>query len=199
MKNIKEFIYYYRSCPLCNNWITLDVDLPIPTTLEITDDNLVLTIIGTRGNKNKEYLISFKDNKIISDHTFVFDDIVSTIKRLYEPNHVETLKIEARCYGCSNFRYWSKMMVYSNKTKKLKNIFVGGERVQFHELSRSNEKISYIISNNYNTEETEVFILRSNVKGKALKIKLPFMPFKEIDFINKNKILDKIKKISVLA
>jgi len=199
MKNIKEFIYYYRSCPLCNNWITLDADLPIPTTLEIRDDNLALTIIGKNGNENREYLISFKDNKIKSDHPFVFGDVVSTIKRLYLPDYSETLKIEARCYGCSNFRYWSKMMIYNDRTKKLKNIYVGGERVQFHELSKSNEKISYIISNNYNTEDTEVFILRSNVKGKALKIKIPFIPFKEIDFNNKNKILDKIKKISVLA
>lgn len=199
MKNIKELIYYYRSCPLCKNWITLDADLPIPTTLEIRDDNLVLTIIGKNGAENKEYLISFKNNKIVSDHPFVFGDVVGTIKRLYLYDYSEQLKIEARCYGCSNFRYWSKMMIYNERTKKLENIGIGGERVQFHELSKSNEKISYIIYSNYTTEETEVFILRSTVKGKALKIKLPFMPFKDLDFNNKDKILDKIKKISILA
>jgi hypothetical protein len=199
MKNIKDFIYYYRSCPLCKNWITLDVDLPIPTTLEIKDNYLLLTIIDKNGVQGRKYSISFKDNKVESDYPFVFGDVVSTIKRLYLPKYTASIKIEARCYGCSNFRYWSKMMIYNDRTKKLKNIGIGGERVQFHELSQSNEKISYIISNNYNTEETEVFILRSNVKGKALKIKIPFMPFEEIDFNNKNKILDKIKKISVLA
>jgi len=199
MKNIKEFIYYYRSCPLCKNWITLDADLPIPTTLEIGDDNLQLTIIGKNGAENKEYLISFKDNKIMSNHPFVFGDVVGTIKRLYLPDYSEQLKIEARCYGCSNFRYWSKMMTYNERTKKLKNISVGGERVQFHELNKSNEKISYIIYNNYNTMETEVFVLRSTVKGKAIKIKLPFMPFKNIDFNKKEIILDKIKKILILA
>lgn len=199
MKTIKEFIYYYRSCPLCNNWITLDADLPIPTTLEIRDDHLVFTIVGKNGNKNKEYLISFKNNKIESDHPFVFGDVVSTIKKLYFPEYSESLKIEARCYGCSNFRYWSKMMTYNDRTKKLNNINIGGERVQFHEISKSNEKISYIISNSYSTEETEIFIIRPSVQGKALKIKVPFMPFKKIDFNNKTKILDKIKKIAILA
>ena len=199
MKNIKEFIYYYRSCPLCKNWITLDVDLPIPTTLEIKDNHLNLTIIGKNGNENREYLISFKDNKIESEYPFIFGDVVSTIKRLYLPQYSATLKIEARCYGCSNFRYWSKMIVYNDKTKKLKNISIGGERVRFHELSQSNEKISYIISNNYNIEETEVYILKSNIKDKALKMHIPFIPFKKIDFDAKYTILDKIKKISVLA
>lgn len=199
MKTIKDLIYYYRSCPLCNNWITLDADLPIPTTLEIRDDSIAFTILGQRGNKDREYNISFKNNKITSDHPFVVGDVVSIIKRLYMEDYSETLKIEARCYGCSNFRYWSKMIQYNDRTKKLTNIAVGGERVQFHELSKSNEKISYIISNNYNVEETEIYVLRGGVKGKALKINIPFLPFKKIDFANKNKLLDRIKKISVLA
>ena len=199
MKSIKDFIFYYRSCPLCNNWITLDVDLPIPTTLEIQDDNLFLTIIDKKGNENKEYNIFFKDNKVYGKNPFVFGDIVSTIKKLYIQDYKESLKIEARCYSCSNFRYWSKTMTYNNRSKKIQNIAIGGERVQFHELSKTNEKISYIICNNYNVKETEAFVLRQNLKGKALKIKLPFLPFKKIDFNSKNDLLDKIKKISVLA
>jgi hypothetical protein len=199
MKNIKDFIFYYRSCPLCKNWITLDVDLPIPTVLEIKDDCLMLKIVGKPSEEQREYSISFKDNKIQSKHPFVFGDVVSTLKRLYLPDYSSSIKIEARCYGCSNFRYWSKIMTYNERTKKLNNIYISGERVQFHELSKSNEKISYIISNNYNTNETEVFVIKSDIKDKALKIKLPFIPFKKIDFDNKNKILDKIKKILVLA
>lgn len=199
MKSIQDFIYYYRSCPLCKNWITLDVDLPIPTTLEIQDDRLIFTVIGKGGKKDKTYSILFDRNKVESDYPFILDDVVSTIKKLYYPKYSESFKIEARCYGCSNFRYWSKTLIYNDRTKKLRNIGLGGERVQFHELNKSNEKISYIISNNYNSEETEVFVLRSSIKGKATKIKLPFMPFKKIDFNNKSKILDKIKKILILA
>lgn len=199
MKSIRDFIYYYRSCPLCKNWVTLDVDLPIPTTLEIKDDRLVFTVVGKRGKEDKEYSILYDKNKVESKYPFVFDDVVSLMERLYSNDYSTRFKIEARCYGCSNFRYWSKMMIYNERTKKITNIGIGGERVQFHELGRFNEKISYIISNNYTAEETEVFILRSNVKGKALKIKLPFMPFRKLDFNSRDEILDKIKKISVLA
>lgn len=199
MKTIKDFIYYYRSCPLCNNWITLDVDLPIPTTLVIQEKELLLTIIGKNGESDREYRISFEDNKIDSNHPFIFGDVVSTIKRLYLPNYTASLKIEARCYGCSNFRYWSKIMNYNERSKKLKGIAIGGERVQFHEFMESGEKVSYILSNNYNTKETEVYIIRSNVQGRAVKIGMPFKPFKKVDFNNANALLDKIKKISVLA
>lgn len=198
MKSIKDFIYYFRSCPLCKNWITLDADLPFPTTLEIREEYLILNVIKKDKSK-KEYLISFKDNSIISDEPFAFNDIVSIIKRLYIQNYKEILKIEARCYGCSNFRYWSKPMFYNEKTKKLKNIFLAGERIRFHELNKNNENISYIISNNYNIKETEIFIVKSNIKDKALKIKFPFTPFKILDIENKDKILDKIKKIAVLG
>lgn len=198
MKTIEELIFYYRSCPLCKNWMTLDVDLPIPTSLEIRDDALALIIIGKKGDDNKEYLISFKDNKIKSDEPFVFNDIVSTIKKLYLPNYSESLKIESRCYGCNNFRYWSKIMVYNKKLKKLKNISIAGERVRLHDLTKSNDKISYIISNNIILKETSLFVLR-NLKDNVLKVKLKFMPFKDIDFDNREEIINKIKKILVLA
>lgn len=199
MRNIKDFIYYYRSCPLCDNWMTLDVDLPIPTTLEIMDDRLVFTIIGKKGLENKQYDIMFKQNKVVSKHNLILGDIVSLIQRLYNPNYKTKFKIEARCYACNNFRYWSKMMLYNEKTKRITNIGVSGERVQFHELNPSNEKISYILSNNCNIQETEAYVLKQNIKGKIIRMKLPYMPFKKLNFEKKQLILEKLQKLSLLA
>jgi hypothetical protein len=199
MKNIKEFIHYYRSCPLCKNWITLDADLPISSAIEIKNDRLVLTIIMGDRKNNKEYSILFDKNKIESMYPFAFNDVVSTLKRLYYSEYKESLKIEARCYGCSNFRYWSKTMIYNERTKRLGNIDISGERCQLHELNKSNEKISYIISNNYSAKETQLFVLRPTVNRKPLSYKIPFMPFKNIDFENKEKLLSKIRNMLILV
>lgn len=199
MKNIKEFINYYRSCPFCKSWITLDADLPIPSTLEIKDDRLIFTIIEEDRNNNREYSILFKNNKIESEYPFAFRDIVGILKRLYYSDYKETLKIEARCYSCSDFRYWSKTMVYNARTKKLKNIDISGERCQLHDISKAGENISYIISNNYDAKETHLFVVRPSVSRKHLSFKIPFMPFKNIDFNDKDKLLGKIRNMLILA
>lgn len=198
MKNIKDFIYYYRSCPLCKNWITLDADLPFSVSLEIKEDRLMFTIVGNKEKKDKAYSILFKNNKIESDIPFVFDDLISVINRLYNDKYTTKFKIEARCYSCSNFRYWSRPIIYNERTKKISNIGVAGERAQLHELNEYNEKISYIISNNYTEQTTSVHLLRSSVK-KVLKLNMPFLEFNEINFDDRESILNKIKKASILA
>lgn len=199
MKSIREFVHYYRSCPLCGKWMTLDVDLPIMTTLEIKDNGLLLTIIEDDTKNNKEYFINFKQNKIESKYPFVLKSLVNTIKRLYYPEYDESFKIEARCYSCNNFRYWSKNMIYKEKTKKLHNIGISGERFQLHELSGSNEKISYKISNDYNSKTTKIYVLKPSLSKKFIVMNVPFMPFKDIDFNDQEKILNKIRKMLLLA
>lgn len=199
MRSIRDFVYYYRSCPLCGNWMTLDVDSPLATTLEIKGDGILLTVIEENREDNKEYFINFKQNKIISKHPFVLKSIVNLLKRLYYEDYDESFKIEARCYSCNNFRYWSKNMIYNEMTKRLKNIGVSGERFQMHEVSDTNDKISYKISNDYRNKETKVYVSRPSVSKKVLVINVPFMPFKNIDFNDKDKILNKIKNMLVLA
>ena|SRR5580698_2884583 len=199
MRSIKEFVYYYRSCPLCNNWMTLDVDLPITTTLEIKDNGLLLTIIEENRDDNREYFINFKQNKIISDRPFALQSILNIVKRLYYDDYKETFKIEARCYSCNNFRYWSKNMIYNENTKRLGGIGISGERFQLHELSGTNDKISYKISTDYRKMETKIYVARPNVSKKPFVVNIPFMPFKNIDFNDKEKILTKVKNMLMLA
>jgi len=199
MRSIREFVYYYRSCPLCGNWMTLDVDSPLATTLEIKNDGLLLTVIEENREDNKEFFIDFKQNKVHSEHPFVLKSIVNIIKRLYYPDYDESFKIEARCYSCNNFRYWSKNMTYNEMSKRLNNIGISGERFQMHELSGTNDKISYKISNDYRAKETKLYVSRPSISKKILTIKVPFMPFDNINFNDKEKILNKIKNMLVLA
>jgi hypothetical protein len=179
--------------------MTLDVDLPITTTLEIKNNGLLLTIIEENRDDNKEYFINFKQNKISSEHPFALQSIVNIVKRLYYDNYNESFKIEARCYSCNNFRYWSKNMIYNESTKRLKDIGVSGERFQLHELSGTNDKISYKISSDYRKMETKIYVSRPNINKKPFVINVPFMSFKNMNFNNKEKILTKIKNMVLLA
>src|SRR3984957_13981389 len=142
MRSIREFVYYYRSCPLCGNWMTLDVDSPLATTLEIKNDGLLLTVIEENREDNKEFFIDFKQNKVHSGHPFVLKSIVNIIKRLYYPDYDESFEIEARFYSCNNFRYWSKKMTHNEMCKKLNNTGMTSYRVQRHPLSGGNFEYS---------------------------------------------------------
>jgi hypothetical protein len=90
-------------------------------------------------------------------------------------------------------------MIYNEQTKRLKNVGVSGERFQIHELSGANDKISYKISNDCKNKETKLYVSRPSVSKKVLTVKVPFMPFRDIDFNDKEKILNKIKNMLVLA
>jgi hypothetical protein len=199
MKSIKDIIFYYRSCPFCGNWITLDADLPLPSTLEIADNKLILTLIEDNKDENKIYDIMFSNNKIVSEYPFAFKNVLNVIRRLYLDEPDEFIKIEARCYSCNNFRYWSKNLTYNQKTKRLNNIDIGGEKFQLHELNSSNEKISYIFSTNYNTKSSKIFVIKPRLTRKPTSVDIPFTPFKTLNFENKDRLLVKIKNMLLLT
>lgn len=202
MKSIKDFIFYYRSCPLCHSWITLDADLPIPTMLELKPNGVLLTIVKDNHDNNREFFISYDKNKVESNYPFVFNNIANIILRLKIPNYMESFKIEARCYGCSDFRYWSAPIVYNRRSKRLRNFGLAGEKIQFHETNQANEKTSYILSNDYNKKKT-LLVVRTHNKfdsdRKQLEINIPFLPFTKLDFTKRQEILVQLQKLAVLG
>lgn len=201
MKSIKDFIFYYRSCPLCHSWITLDADLPIPTMLELKPDGVLLTVVRDNHEDNREFFVRYDNNKVKSDYPFVFNNLANIILRLKIPNYTESFKIEARCYGCNDFRYWSAPIFYNKRSKRLRNFAISGEKVQFHDTNENNEKTSYILSNNYNKKETQLIIRTHNKfdpNRKQLEINIPFTPFSQLDFTKRQGILDYVQKLAVI-
>jgi len=197
MKSIKDLIYYYRRCPLCNSWLTIDVDLPNTTALEIKDDRVSITIIKENEDPNITFDILFKNNKVISDGPLYIDNIVFMIKRLYYDNYTEIFKLEVRCYNCNNFRYWSNTLRYDEEKRLIKNIGISGEKFQIHDINSNNEKISYVVFNNYKDNTSKMLISKSNEKPYVIDV--PFTPFSQIDFNNKEKLMRYIRNVSILG
>lgn len=185
--NLREFINYFRQCPLCRAWITLDADLPSPSTLEIANESLLLSVYESRNTESKLFKLQLDTNQVISDFPFVFRGLHNDLKRIFSGQLSDHLKIEARCYNCMSFRYWSNNMEFDPKTKTLSNIGIQGERIKLKEPS-----VEYLLSSLHHSRTSEV-----NINGTTYHI--PFIPFSSLNFKNPHKIIAKIKSILLLS
>jgi hypothetical protein len=188
--NLREFIHYYRACPLCHQWITMDADLSIPCSLEIEEPHLLFKTYE-EPTAIKEYRLGLDTNQVHSDYPFIFNGFGNQIQRLLFNREYDHLKIEARCYTCNNFRYWSNNMQYNSLTKCLTNIGINGER-----LKMIDGQVAYTLSTNYKHQISEVFV---GVGEEVKTYDVPFTPFPTLNFPKPKTILTKMKNLLLLS
>lgn len=173
--------------------MTLDADLPIPSELEIEKEHLLLKLYDVKSTP-KEFRFGLHNNKVISIYSFIFNSPANNLKRILFDKEYDDLKIEARCYGCSSFRYWSNNMVFNPKSYELEEVGINGERFKLVDKAGT----TYIVSSSYKLKSTMVYV--QAVEQKIPKTHfIPFISFKYLDFSKPREILRKIKTYLILS
>lgn len=200
MKSIKEFIYYFRTCPFCKNWLTVDLDIPVPAAVEILKDKLLFKLYNKVGiNDNvKEFEIDYNTNRVQSKHPFTFNTLAGIFQKIYFNDFSEPFKIEVRCYSCNSFRYWSSQIKYNKKTKKLQNIEIAGEKYQIHDTDKSNNKTSFIVFNNYKKKISTLLLHDQTIQQSTLLTNIEFIPFNKVNFNNISELKKQFRKLAIL-
>lgn len=184
ISTVRDIVEQNKICPFCYSDILLSAELALTkrnSTFKIINDNIIFDV-------DQKYFSHANIN--INNQEFDIQKINTSSPGIYI--NYKSASFQRICYFCpNNFTIkYSKFKFNENKIVSLKI-----ELIHFKFFYDNNNKILFNITNNYNSNETNIKRITFNnefVYELKEDINLPMVNF---DFSSKENILDKINSI----
>lgn len=150
---LKTLINYYNTCQICDGNMVINTDLPIPSTVDKTENGLLITVYGETETP-LELRLNYS-NTIESNRPFILSTPYHTLRRamaLIPRDAYDRIQLEFACIDCGNFRYWSNNIIFDPVEKTMSELSVRWERAELK--SRTDH---LILANDLKKEELTVY------------------------------------------